>query len=138
MRNQKGFTLIELMIVIAIIGILAAIAIPAYSSYVNRAKFTEVVQATSAVKLDVDVCYQREGSIVVCQDNANVGADLTGAAAGEFVSGVTIAAGATAGTQVLIDANAQNITGATDYQLTGTVSAGSLTWDGVCNPTTLC
>ena len=63
---------------------------------------------------------------------------MAGAAAGEFVEDVTIGAGGNAATQVLIDADAQNISGATDYQLTGTASAGSLTWDGVCVPSSLC
>ncbi|MBQ8977992.1 MAG: prepilin-type N-terminal cleavage/methylation domain-containing protein [Succinivibrionaceae bacterium] len=54
--KKNGFTLIELMIVIAIIGILAAIALPAYSKYTARAKFTEVTSATSAVKQQVELC----------------------------------------------------------------------------------
>ncbi len=54
--RKNGFTLIELMIVIAIIGILAAIALPAYSKYTARAKFTEVTSATSAVKQQVELC----------------------------------------------------------------------------------
>ena len=53
---QKGFTLIELMIVVAIIGILAAVAIPAYSDYTKKAKATELVQGTSALKTAVEIC----------------------------------------------------------------------------------
>jgi type IV pilus assembly protein PilA len=55
---QKGFTLIELMIVVAIIGILAAIAIPAYSDYTKRAKVTELVTAGSACKASVSEYFQ--------------------------------------------------------------------------------
>lgn len=53
---QKGFTLIELMIVVAIIGILAAIAIPSYQNYIKKARFTEVVSATAPIKLAVEEC----------------------------------------------------------------------------------
>lgn len=58
LRSMKGFTLIELMIVIAIIGILAAIAIPSYQQYTRKSKFTEVVVATSPYKLAVELCFQ--------------------------------------------------------------------------------
>jgi type IV pilus assembly protein PilA len=56
---QQGFTLIELMIVIAIIGILASVALPAYSNYTNKAAFSEVILASSAVKSQVEICGQR-------------------------------------------------------------------------------
>jgi type IV pilus assembly protein PilA len=61
---QKGFTLIELMIVVAIIGILAAVAIPAYSDYTKKAKFTEVVQATQALKTAIEICLADENGVV--------------------------------------------------------------------------
>ena len=56
-RAQKGFTLIELMIVVAIIGILAAIALPAYQDYVGRAQASEAFTATSGIRADIAVFY---------------------------------------------------------------------------------
>lgn len=62
MKKQSGFTLIELMIVVAIIAILAAVALPAYQNYTKKAAFSEVVIAASAAKSAVELCGQTQAS----------------------------------------------------------------------------
>ena len=61
--KQQGFTLIELMIVVAIIGILAAVAIPAYQDYTSRAKVTEPMQLLTGLKTDISGYYTDKGSL---------------------------------------------------------------------------
>ena len=71
-RAQQGFTLIELMIVVAIIGILAAIALPAYQDYAARAQVTEAIAATSPVRLAVSEWVQTEGEFPTTDEAAGV------------------------------------------------------------------
>ena len=64
-RIQQGFTLIELMIVVAIIGILAAVALPAYQDYTKRAKLSEVILAASACRTQITEVYQSASSLPI-------------------------------------------------------------------------
>jgi len=76
-KTQKGFTLIELMIVVAIIAILAAIAIPAYQDYTVRAKVSELVVAADACKTSVAEYYQAEGALPTTTDQAGCSSNTT-------------------------------------------------------------
>ena len=71
MKKQSGFTLIELMIVVAIIAILAAIALPAYQTYTARSKFTEVISATGPVKTQMELCLLDVGKASIATNCTN-------------------------------------------------------------------
>ena len=88
---QKGFTLIELMIVVAIIGILAAIAIPAYQDYTIRAQVTEGLNLAGAVKAAVAESFAQTGTWPT--DNAEAGVGSAATITGKYVTSVTVATG---------------------------------------------
>jgi type IV pilus assembly protein PilA len=124
MRKQQGFTLIELMIVVAIIGILAAIAIPAYQDYTIRAQVSEGLNLTGACKAAVTEFYQDTGDFPA----TNVLAGLADAAEirGKYTVSVTATDNVCAATYGN-EANS-NIDGAI-LSMTATDNAGSISWD---------
>ena len=124
-RVQQGFTLIELMIVVAIIGILAAVALPAYQDYTTRAKMSEVIVMASPAKLAVAETSSSLGSLALVTAS-NSGYAFPGATKYVSLIAVTPATG-----EVVVTSTVPGATG--DVKLTPTQigTTGQLTW--VCS-----
>ncbi|WP_455290029.1 pilin [Cupriavidus necator] len=132
-RVQKGFTLIELMIVVAIIGILAAIAIPQYQQYQRKAAFADVISRANTFKTAVSTCLQQNnGDLTACDAATNdIPADIA-AATGRLASLTTLNSVITATAVATGGLNGET------YILTPVANANSVTWGvtGTCSTIT--
>ena len=129
-KKQSGFTLIELMIVIAIIGILASVALPAYSTYTKKAKFSEVVLAASNGKGLADLCYQTRGDMTQCNSNVKLGLDANASTLtiGDQVTSFAVTGGALADADLVLTAKGVAAVDDATYILTGSPTSGSIKW----------
>lgn len=132
MKQYKGFTLIELMVVVAIIGILAAIALPAYMEYMRKTRFAEVMSVSNAYTLAVSNCLHDTGNLALC----NIGTNEVPAAPAtlpDHVTSINVIAGEVAVT-ASVDA------GAYTSVLTPFTDEGGLGWvqSGTCEAANFC
>ncbi len=129
---MKGFTMIELMIVIAIVAVLAAVGMPVYQDYLAKAKFTEVVASLGPGKTHFEICSQVQASINVteCGDPSQTTA-----------GGVVISASNNGTGDVVLTATKEvdgDASTTDSYILTGTRLTSGLSWSKSCTPVSLC
>ncbi|MBV1807056.1 pilin [Pseudomonas viridiflava] len=131
MKAQKGFTLIELMIVVAIIGILAAVAIPSYNTYTLKAKVSEAAAISAPAQQALALAFN-DGSLSAATTNATLGLPVAANITSKYVTSVTaVGTSATQGTVTVVmqgTNDATNVDGKTVVYTMLCVASAQCTW----------
>jgi type IV pilus assembly protein PilA len=123
---QKGFTLIELMIVVAIIGILAAVALPAYQDYTARSQVSEAMILGEGAKTAVTEYWTNKGTFPA--SNTSAGLSVAASINGKYVNNVTVATGGLITATMRMNGSVATGIGAATLSLSPTTTAGSVKW----------
>lgn len=126
--NQQGFSLIEIMVVIAIISILSAIAIPGYQGYMQKAAMTDVLQMVLPYKSSIELCSFEQGSLSQCNNgNNNIPTNITG----KYISKIEVKSG-------VIKLTGDKSLSALNITLTPSIPANSMPfkWSVLCESKT--
>ncbi|WP_320151975.1 prepilin-type N-terminal cleavage/methylation domain-containing protein [uncultured Tolumonas sp.] len=127
MKKQSGFTLIELMIVVAIVAILAAVAMPAYQTYTAKARFSEVVNSVNPIKAQVELCYLNTQAFTACDLGASGEGWSFKAAAADYAAGHVASISVTDG-KILVTADTTGGLNGQTYSIEPTATNGSVVW----------
>ena len=138
-RKQSGFTLLELLVVIAVIGVLASLAVPRFQNQIKKAKFVELVNAAAPYKTAVEICVQRGNALADCTSSSNGVPAESGQSASGVITSTSVYGGVITvkGTSVVDSAQYQltpmedSATGGVSWSQTGTC----LKINNLCEPT---
>jgi type IV pilus assembly protein PilA len=127
MKNQKGFTLIELMIVVAIIAILAAIAISQYQDYITKSQFSEAPSISDGMKTAIVEYFLQQND---CPDNSSPGFNAATQYSGKYVESMTLGGDTTTGCTITAEFLPNAAKGIADLTatFTGTDQGGTFAW----------
>jgi len=129
-NTQQGFTLIELMIVVAIIGILAAVALPQYQNYVTKSKWATNLMAVQALKVAISECLQNQGgSVTACDTTAELTSTVGYGGALPVPSHATV--GLTANTAAIVITGTVEVNSCVVTMTPSTANSNAIGWTEV-------